>query len=921
MNLKTKHGIMLSIVAIVANGLLENVAFAKLDLEIAMMHLNATPRLKSREDIEKYLENLAEVKKILVSATEGSDSNKKETLQKAIVFITQAEKLVRYSETVEYPEGKMWCLNLARRFGIGATLVLVPLEGTSLFCNMLKNIVAKGSEGAKVEFEKQFREIREELRSIPVDKDIPLEALDTGMLGRLKNLIQAFEDETVNFRKWLDYFNKEDIKSRDQRHIAFGMLALLRYNEYSRKTVPQIILTNEDCARLRNAFINTTNPDWVRRIAKAGMIVALTRKVPNSSEYSVPCEDYVPRITQNIEDIEEEIRKRQGNPRWTIAYILTCLDLLPQGHSKMPLSLETYQALKWISVHGCQADKKIAEDYLTTTYFNKSDLPFARLGVISSYTAVAKACTLNPESVALRDARMLVLQADKIISWMLTSGAKGDYERLVVKLEEAAGMLQTPLEGTILFRTILEAIAKGKNGVPTFERKATLYKKYIRDFEWRMDYLSLREAQGMEEAFRKLEEVFESEIANFEKWKGYFVEDHVERMGHVQEAFTMLALLNYNEYSKRPVPQIVFTDEGCAKLRNVFLDSKTPDWERAIAEMGMAVALAGKVTNLDEYSGSCEDYIPKVNQDLQDEIFKRYKDPRWVVACMKTYFEVFGCEKHKMPLDLKICQRLNKICLRGCSSADRAKAEEYLNKYFWGNCDSVIEEGIDVLEFVRIASICESAVKDTDSDMANLAPDAKRRKVVMEGNTCIAESLKDIEGIESERVAVNMPTIQEQIAEAGYRIQNVLGDGNCGIYAILQTLNPIEGYESFVAMKNAAKQLRQRMFPADSPLSQMVTDLGDEGQRNRWLALDDRGTRQAIFKIAQDNDRQVIIINAVHDPRSDIEDPVNPMFMMLDAEGNVTGYKTFQNVLRDAGENPMILLYTPRHWQGVLKKR
>ena len=183
------------------------------------------------------------------------------------------------------------------------------------------------------------------------------------------------------------------------------------------------------------------------------------------------------------------------------------------------------------------------------------------------------------------------------------------------------------------------------------------------------------------------------------------------------------------------------------------------------------------------------------------------------------------------------------------------------------------------------------------------------------------ESLKDGEDVERERVGVNMPTIQKQIAEGGYRIQDVLGDGNCGIYVILQALKPIEDYGNITAMKNAAEQLRQRMFPADSPLSQMVTDLEDEGQQNRWLPLDDRGTRQAIFKIAQDNGRQVIIINATHNPRSDIEDPVNPMFMKVDAEGNVIGYETFQNVLRDAGENPMILLYTPGHWQGVLKKR
>ena len=154
-----------------------------------------------------------------------------------------------------------------------------------------------------------------------------------------------------------------------------------------------------------------------------------------------------------------------------------------------------------------------------------------------------------------------------------------------------------------------------------------------------------------------------------------------------------------------------------------------------------------------------------------------------------------------------------------------------------------------------------------------------------------------------------------------YHIKNVKGDGNCGFYAILQALNPEKDYSKVQPGDDAwndAVTLRKQMFP-NGPLSEMVTgDLNENERQQRYLPLDEQNVRRAIFNVAQEQNRQVIIVNTAYNSNDNRKDPLNYMFMSIDLNGDTTGYETFEEVLMEVEENPMILLYTPRHWQAVL---
>lgn len=182
----------------------------------------------------------------------------------------------------------------------------------------------------------------------------------------------------------------------------------------------------------------------------------------------------------------------------------------------------------------------------------------------------------------------------------------------------------------------------------------------------------------------------------------------------------------------------------------------------------------------------------------------------------------------------------------------------------------------------------------------------------------------EMEAAESERSETNLQIIRSQIEAANYHIQNVKSDGNCGFYTVLQCFHPDKDYEHVTQGDGNwqdAESLRRKMFP-DSSLHEMVTgDLPTNTRQERYLPLDFQEARLAIYKEAQSNSKSgVIIINSTYDSNpTRVIDPINHMFMTINADGNVASYANFADALDSAGENPIVLLYTPNHWKAVIQ--
>ena len=168
-----------------------------------------------------------------------------------------------------------------------------------------------------------------------------------------------------------------------------------------------------------------------------------------------------------------------------------------------------------------------------------------------------------------------------------------------------------------------------------------------------------------------------------------------------------------------------------------------------------------------------------------------------------------------------------------------------------------------------------------------------------------------------ERSKSNLRIIGPQIEEARYHIQDVRGDGNCGFYAILQCLHPDKNYGDGIKDDGnwkAAKKLKSEIFPPGSNLSQMVTDLTDSQQRNRFLPLD----LGVLSGVAQALKRPIIVINSTYVEHTAFEDPTNHRFITVSPDGSRTFPINFGNALRSVGENPIVLLHTPNHWEAVI---
>lgn len=152
-------------------------------------------------------------------------------------------------------------------------------------------------------------------------------------------------------------------------------------------------------------------------------------------------------------------------------------------------------------------------------------------------------------------------------------------------------------------------------------------------------------------------------------------------------------------------------------------------------------------------------------------------------------------------------------------------------------------------------------------------------------------------------------TIIPQIRTAGYTVYPIRGDGNCGFYAILQALHPDQDYAHVrpgTPQWNDAATLRQRIVeinPALFALGEMVVGLQDRG--GRWMRFD--ALPAVAHHLAITYRRPLIAINT--NPTE-----TYPMFAIYRTDGNIQSAGDFPAALAAAGENPVILLGTPGHW-------
>ncbi|MDR1665789.1 MAG: hypothetical protein LBR62_01960 [Puniceicoccales bacterium] len=145
----------------------------------------------------------------------------------------------------------------------------------------------------------------------------------------------------------------------------------------------------------------------------------------------------------------------------------------------------------------------------------------------------------------------------------------------------------------------------------------------------------------------------------------------------------------------------------------------------------------------------------------------------------------------------------------------------------------------------------------------------------------------------------NMVSIKTDIARLKYRIRSVPGDGNCGIYALLQAFNSGEDY-SHVERDDfhwqEAVNLRQGLGLID--LEEMVTDPNDMRGQLGFDALPVIGQYFTILGL------RLVVINSVE----------HPMYSYYDGR-RMHPADSFEEVLGE--ETPMVLLYQPGHWDAV----
>lgn len=202
-----------------------------------------------------------------------------------------------------------------------------------------------------------------------------------------------------------------------------------------------------------------------------------------------------------------------------------------------------------------------------------------------------------------------------------------------------------------------------------------------------------------------------------------------------------------------------------------------------------------------------------------------------------------------------------------------------------------------------------------DNCVLPLKHEAEKLMAVMRCEELPAENFHNDDGLNQQIAAaidlskVNEEVIANELAERGFTIQNVTGDGNCGIYALLAGLNPTNAASYAHVLRNspelrAAISLRQVLFENSND---------DLIQMGRWLALDDVNTLQAVNHYLMTQGRTSLII---FDTTVTVESGV--AFSLVNANGERQFFNTLEEVLQAGGNNPLMLVYTPNHWKAVI---
>lgn len=197
--------------------------------------------------------------------------------------------------------------------------------------------------------------------------------------------------------------------------------------------------------------------------------------------------------------------------------------------------------------------------------------------------------------------------------------------------------------------------------------------------------------------------------------------------------------------------------------------------------------------------------------------------------------------------------------------------------------------------------------------------------------------------------------LRKELNDNGYKIVNVTSDGNCGFYAILQSVYPDENYcgiEREDWQREQARQLRELMFSGEGFIDQLNESMKERAkgvaaetlktlscmaksvfERQYYLPFDSSLYCNLIYLASRYFDRSgVIIVNGNYTPGTNaknsqnaeadvIEDPYNHPYLVPNnsSEGH-EAYGRLQDALAKAGDNPIILYYMGAHWQAVLKR-
>lgn len=258
--------------------------------------------------------------------------------------------------------------------------------------------------------------------------------------------------------------------------------------------------------------------------------------------------------------------------------------------------------------------------------------------------------------------------------------------------------------------------------------------------------------------------------------------------------------------------------------------------------------------------------------------------------CLESYMQCINLESPKQVLQYEHKEEC------GIRSADEPEEddEDYLPIDFDEKAESLTQA-------------------EWDNYILPLKREAEKLMAVMRCEELPAENFHSNDGLNQQIVAafdlseVNEEVIANELTERGLTIQNVTGDGNCGIYALLAGLNPANAVNYTHVSRNstewiAAANLRRVLFGDNNDLIQMGS----------WLALDDADTLQSVNNYLMARGRSLIILDTTVTVESGVA------FSLVNANGERQFFNTLEEVLQAGGNNSLILVYTPNHWKAVI---